>query len=148
MTLAKVISPRPLQPPPMSLSPPPRQTLADAARLLLQHARDESARGFQQDDRIFVMDSAEKAWNAVCHGIDHLMTRKGRTPAVGRDAHSTRAEFMEAIGRHDLAIQYSYFADTLHGSFFYEGRVPRTRTDMDRRLGEVEDFLCALREAE
>jgi hypothetical protein len=132
----------------MSLSPAPRQTLADAALLLLDHARGESERGFAQDDRIFVMDAAEKAWNAVCHGIDHLMTRKGRTPAVGRDAHSTRSEFLEAIGHHDLAISYAYFADTLHGMFFYEGRVPRTRTDMDRRLGEVEAFLRALRETE
>lgn len=132
----------------MSLSPAPRQTLADAARLLLEHARGESERGFQLDDRIFVMDSAEKAWNAVCHGTDHLMMRKGKTPAVGREAHSDRREFLESMGRHDLAVSYSYFADTLHGSFFYEGRVPRTRTEMDRRLREVEDFLSALREAE
>ena len=72
----------------MSPSPAPRQTLADAARALLAHAREESERGYAKDDRVFVMDSAEKAWNAVCHGIDDLMTRKGRTPAVGRDAHS------------------------------------------------------------
>ena len=132
----------------MSLSPAPRQTLADAARLLLDHARQESERGFATDDRIFVMDSAEKAWNAVCHGVDHLMTRKGRRPAVGRDAHSDRREFLGQLGRHDLEVSYSYFADTLHGSFLYEGRVPRTRTEMDRRLREVDDFLQALRELE
>ena len=132
----------------MSLSPTPRQTLADAARLLLEHARGESERGFQLDDRIFVMDSAEKAWNAVCHGIDHLMMRKGKTPAVGRDAHSDRREFLESLGRHDLAISYAYFADTLHGSFFYEGRVPRVRTEMERRLSEVEQFLNRLGELE
>lgn len=132
----------------MSLSPAPRQTLADAARLLLDHARDESERGFRLDDRIFVMDSAEKAWNAVCHGVDHLMTRRGKTPAVGRDAHWERREFLEGLGHHDLAVKYSYFADTLHGIFFYEGRVPRTRSGMEVHLREVQDFLRALREAE
>ena len=132
----------------MSLSPQPRQTLADAARLLLDHARDEAERGFRLDDRIFVMDSAEKAWNAVCHGIDHLMTRHGKTPAVGRDAHSVRREFLEELGHHELAVSYSYFADTLHGIFFYEGRVPRTRPEMERHLREVEDFLRALAETE
>lgn len=132
----------------MSLSPAPRQSLADAAVLLLEHARGESEKGYAKDNRIFVMDAAEKAWNAVCHGIDHLMTRKGKTPAVGRDAHSERREFIDLLGRHDLAVSYSYFADTLHGSYFYEGRVPRTRTEMDRRLAEVDDFLRALRELE
>jgi hypothetical protein len=112
--------------------------------LLLDHARRESERGFADDDRVFVMDSAEKAWNAVCHGVDGHMARHGRTPAVGRDAHSTRREFLEAIGRHDLAVMYSYFADTLHGMFFYEGRVPRTRGEMERHLLEVQDFLLQL----
>lgn len=128
----------------MSLSPAPRQSLEQAASLLLDHAQRESERGFAQDDRLFVMDSAEKAWNAVCHGVDGLMARHGRTPAVGRDAHSARREFLEQIGRHDLAVMYSYFADTLHGMFFYEGRVPRTRPEMDRHLKEVYDFLQAL----
>ncbi len=128
----------------MSLSPAPRQSLEAAAALLLDHARMESDRGFSQDDRVFVMDSAEKAWNAVCHGVDGLMTRHGRTPAVGRHAHAARREFIEEVGRHDLAVMYSYFADTLHGMFFYEGRVPRTRSAMERHLTEVEDFLRAL----
>ena len=128
----------------MSLSPAPRQSLEQAAALLLHHARGESQRGFKEDDRIFVMDSAEKAWNAVCHAVDGAMMRHGRTPAVGRDARSTRREFLETIGRHDLAVMYSYFADTLHGMFFYEGRVPRTKGEMDRHLAEVEDFLHQL----
>jgi hypothetical protein len=125
----------------MSPSPAPRQNLEVAAALLLDHARMESDRGFSQDDRVFVMDSAEKAWNAVCHAVDGLMTRHWRTPAVGRDAHAARREFLEEVGRHDLAVMYSYFADTLHGMFFYEGRVPRTRGAMERHLREVEEFL-------
>ncbi len=124
------------------------QTLADAAQLLLNHAREESERGFARDDRAFLMDSAEKAWNAACHAIDDLMARKHHTPAVGRDAHYARSEFLEAIGRHDPAVNYSYFSDTLHGMYFYDGRVPRTRSDMDRRLREVDDFIRALRQAE
>jgi hypothetical protein len=125
----------------MSLSPTPRPSLEQAASLLLDHAVRETERGFSEDDRIFVMDSAEKAWNAVCHAVDGMMARHGRTPAVGREAHSARREFLEEVGRHDLAVLYSYFADTLHGMFFYEGRVPRTRDAMDRHLSEVRDFL-------
>jgi hypothetical protein len=132
----------------MSLSDDPPQTLADAARLLLNHAREASDRGFAKDDRAFLMDSAEKAWNAACHAIDGLMARKERIPAVGRDAHYTRSEFLEAIGRHDLAVKYSYFSETLHVMYFNEGRVPRTRSDMDRRLREVNEFLEALRQDE
>jgi hypothetical protein len=125
----------------MSLSRAPRHSLAQAAQLLLDHAKDESERGFLKDDRVFVVDAAEKAWNAVCHAVDDMMMRHGRTPAVGRDAHTTRSEFLEQIGRHDLVVKYSYFADRLHGAFFYEGRVPRTRSEMDRHLLEVEQFL-------
>ena len=125
----------------MSLSPAARHSLAEAAQNLLDHAREESERGFLKDDRVFVMDAAEKAWNAVCHAVDALMLKHGRQPAVGRDAHVTRSEFLEQIGRNDLSLKYSYFADRLHGAFFYEGRVPHTRTEMDRHLAEVEQFL-------
>lgn len=125
----------------MSISPAPRQFLAEAAQILLEHAREETERGFQKEDRVYLMDAAEKAWNAVCHAVDALMLRHGRQPAVGRDAHVTRSEFLEQIERHDLSQSYSYFSDRLHGAFFYEGRVPHTRTEMDRRLREVEEFL-------
>lgn len=126
----------------MSLSPaPPRQSLAEVAFALLDHARAENEKGFQLDDRIFVMDAAEKAWNAVCHAVDHLMVTHRRPPAAGRDAHATRSEFLDQIGRHDLSQKYSYFADRLHGIIFYEARVPKTKTEMERLLGEVDDFV-------
>ena len=132
----------------MSLSPAPRQSLAQIAISLLDHARLENERGFAADDRVYLMDAAEKAWNAVCHAIDHLMTVHHRTPAVGRGAHAGRAEFLEEIGRHDLALQYSYFADWLHGMIFYEGRVPKTKREMERLLDEVGQFVRAASEGE
>jgi len=130
----------------MSLSPAPRQSLAQIANSLLDHARLENERGFEADDRVYLMDAAEKAWNAVCHAVDHLMTAHRRTPAAGRDAHATRAEFLDQIGRHDLALRYSYFADRLHGMIFYEGRVPRTKSEMERLLDEVGQFVRAASE--
>lgn len=130
----------------MSLSPAPRQTLAEVALSLLDHARHENDRGFARDDRVFVMDAAEKAWNAVCHAVDHMMKQHGREPAVGREAHANRLEFLEQVGRHDPAIRYSYLADRLHGMIFYDGRVPKTKTEMERLLREVEDFVLAAAE--
>jgi len=130
----------------MSFSPAPRQTLAEVALSLLDHARQENEKGFASDDRIFVMDAAEKAWNAVCHAVDHMMRQHVREPAVGRDAHPTRLEFLDQVGRHDLAVKYSYFADRLHGMIFYEGRVPKSKTEMERLLKEVEDFVRAASE--
>lgn len=126
----------------MSLSaPPPRQSLAELALALLEHARMEADRGFREDDRIFVMDAAEKAWNAVCQAVDHLMSVHRRAPAVGRDAHAVRSEFLDQIGRYDLAEKYSFFADRLHGIIFYEARVPKTKTEMERLLRQVDDFV-------
>lgn len=125
----------------MSLSPTPPQTLAQAALSLLDHARAESQKGYESDDRVYVMDAAEKAWNAVCHAIDHMMQRHGHPPAVGRDAHAARVAFLDSVGRHDLRVKYAYFADELHGLMFYEGRVPRRQTEMDRALSEVDQFV-------
>lgn len=141
MPLAKIISCQMPAFRPLSISNPPRQSLAQIAISLLDHARAENERGFAADDRIYLLDAAEKAWNAVCHAVDHLMITHQRTPAVGRDAHATRAEFLDEIGRHDLALRYSHFADRLQGMIFYEGRVPRTKTEMERLLGEVGAFV-------
>jgi hypothetical protein len=49
------------------------------------------------------------------------MRARGRTPLPGRDSHRDRREFLEEIGRSDLARDFTYFAERLHGDVFYVG---------------------------
>jgi len=101
-------------------------------------------RGFTSNDWVPIRDGAEKAWNAVLQATDHAMSAHGQTPLPGRDAHRDRIDFLDAVGRHDLAQRYTYLAERLHGNLFYGGvSLP---PDLIRRLfDEAADFIdqCA-----
>jgi len=104
------------------------QPLLDVARTFLLTAREEIEQGFQVNDYVKVRDGAEKAWNAIVQATDHAMRVRGRTPLPGRESHRDRREFFEGIGRSDLARDFTYFAERLHGDVFYAGeRLPLTR---------------------
>ena len=116
------------------------QTLLDTARIFLRTAREEIEQGLASNNWVKIRDGAEKAWNAVVQATDHVMHARGRTPLPGRDAHRDRLDFLDMIGRHDLAQRYSYLADRLHGDLFYSGvALP---VDLIRRLlDEAADFV-------
>ena len=118
----------------------PMQTLLDTARIFLRTAREEVEDGLTAGNWVKIRDGAEKAWNAVIQVTDHAMRSRGRTPLPGRDAHRDRLDFLDMIGRHDLAQRYSYLAERLHGDLFYSGvALP---TDLIRRLlDEAADFV-------
>ncbi len=115
-------------------------TLLDAARIFLRAGREELEAGLSRGDQVKVRDAAEKAWNAVVQATDFVMQRNGRSPLPGPAAHRDRRDFLEGIGRRDLAQKYTYFAEVLHGDVFYSGAtlpMPRLRQYLD----EVEDYI-------
>jgi|SRR3990172_784821 len=116
------------------------QPLMDVARTFLQTAREEIDEGFQANNYVKVRDGAEKAWNAVVQATDHAMRIRGRTPLPGRDSHRDRREFLEEIGRADLARDFTYFAERLHGDVFYTGASVTAET-ATRYLDEVADYI-------
>ncbi len=118
----------------------PMQTLLDTARIFLRTAREEIEEGLVSNNWVKIRDGAEKAWNAVIQGTDHVMRARGRTPLPGRDAHRDRLDFLDMIGRHELAQRYSYLADRLHVDLFYSGiALP---VELIRRiLDEAGDFV-------
>src|SRR3990170_4457240 len=118
----------------------PMQPLLDVARTFLQTAREEVEQGFRANDYVKVRDGAEKAWNAIVQATDHAMRVLGRTPLPGRDSHRDRREFLEGIGRSDLARDFTYFAERLHGDVFYAG-ASVTAEMAGRYLDEVEDYI-------
>ena len=82
----------------------------------------------------------------MVQATDHAMQVRGRTPLPDRDAHRDRLDFLDFIGRHDLAQRYAYLAERLHGNPFYEGvSLPK---ELIRRLfdevGEYIDQAAAL----
>jgi hypothetical protein len=116
------------------------QSLLDVARTFLTTARRELEDGLTANDHLRVRDAAEKAWNAVVQPTDHVMQVHGRAPLPGRDAHASRRDFLEGIGRRDLSRDYTYFTERLHGDVFYAGTAlppPAAR----RLLDEVQDFI-------
>jgi len=119
---------------------PPVQPLLDVARTFLQTAREEIEHGFRANEYVKVRDGAEKAWNAVVQATDHVMRVRGRTPLPGRDSHRDRREFLEGIGRSDLARDFTYFAERLHGDVFYTGASVTPETAR-RYLDEVEEYV-------
>lgn len=118
----------------------PMQTLLDTARIFLRTAREETEQGLAGGDWVKIRDGAERAWNAVLQATDHAMERHGRTPLPGRMAHADRREFLEDLGRADLAQRYSYFADRLHGDIFYDGRTV-TASTLRLLLDEVARYV-------
>ena len=118
----------------------PMQTLLDTARVFLRTAREEIEEELTRADWVKIRDGAEKAWNAVLQATDHAMERHGRTPLPGRMAHADRREFLEGLGRVELAQRCSYFADRLHGDIFHDGRTVPTSV-LRRLLDEVERYI-------
>lgn len=116
------------------------QGLMDIARAFLRTAREEFAEGSSSGNQVRIRDSAEKAWNAVVQATDHAMRTHGRVPVAGRDAHRDRRDFLEEMGRWDLAQKYTYFGERLHGDLFYSGAAVPTAS-LRRYLDEVEDYL-------
>jgi len=110
------------------------------ANSFLALAREEAGVGYATKDPRRVRDAAEKAWLAVVQATDAAMERHGRIPETGPGAHGARQDFLEEVGRADLANQLRAFADLLHGRYFYVGDVPgadRMRVALD----EAADFL-------
>ena len=68
------------------------------------------------------------------------MGRRGRVREPGALAHRSRTEFLEELGRKDLADRLRVFADKLHGSYFYYGEVP-LEPGMRVALDEVSQFV-------
>lgn len=117
-----------------------RQSLLRLAEGVLEVASREALEGYEQRDPLKVRQAAEKTWLAVNVATDHAMGEHDRTPAPGPDAHQSRHEFLEAIGRRDLSKELSFFADRLHGDCFYRGACP-TQDGMDLALAEAREFL-------
>lgn len=119
------------------------QGLLDIARAFLQAARTELEEGLSENNYVKVREAAEKAWNAVVQATDHAMNAHGRLPGPGSFAHRSRRAFLEGVGRTDLASEYTYFAERLHGDIFYAGEpIPPDRGR--RLLDEVEDYIRKL----
>ncbi len=119
------------------------QSLLDVSRTFLAAARRELEQGLAEGNQVKVRQAAEKAWNAVVQATDYAMQARGRVPVPGRGAHQDRRDFLEEIGRGDLAEKYTYFAERLHGDVFYSGAtlpVPRLRQYLD----EVRDYIDRL----
>src|SRR3972149_776400 len=95
------------------------QGLLDIARAFLQAARSELEEGLTENNYVKVREAAEKAWNAVVQATDHAMNAHGRIPGPGAFAHRSRRTFLEGVGRMDLASDYTYFAERLHGGGCY-----------------------------
>ncbi|MBI4416574.1 MAG: hypothetical protein HY557_06300 [Euryarchaeota archaeon] len=76
----------------------------------------------------------------MIQATDFAMQVHGRIPLPGRDAHRDRRNFLEGIGRHDLAEKYTYFAERLHGDIFYGGEAVAPTT-LRRYMDEVEDYV-------
>ena len=116
-----------------------RQTREEQAESFLELAREEAAVGYSTDDHRRVRDSAEKTWLSVCEAVNASMERRGKSPPVGRKAHSERRNFLEAIDR-GLAAELSLFADKLHGDCFYDGDCP-TKEAMRTDMTQAEQFI-------
>ncbi len=115
-------------------------SLAEIAASVLELAREEARRGYEEKDERRVRDAAEKAWLAATQATNSAMEARGQTPSPGRGAHQDRYEFLHAIGRRDLARDLAYFSENLHGGCFYEGRCP-TKATMDMILQEVDQYI-------
>ena len=116
------------------------QGLLDIARAFLQAARSELEEGLTENNYVKVREAAEKAWNAVVQATDHAMNAHGRIPGPGAFVHRSRRTFLEGVGRMDLASDYTYFAERLHGDVFYAGESIPAETAR-RLLDEVEDYI-------
>lgn len=114
--------------------------LAQLADDLLAFARQEAQEGYEGQDQIRIRDAAEKAWNAAVQATDLAMRARGRPATPGPMAHEDRHRFFETIGRKDLQQKFSFFADRLHGSCFYQGLIP-SRQDMAVWLEEVRQYI-------
>jgi hypothetical protein len=116
------------------------QTLRDAADIFLARAREELEAGLSEGDWIKIRQAAEKAWNAVVQSTDFAMAAHGRTPLPGRDSHRDRRLFLEEIAQPNLARDYAYFSERLHGDLYYAGE--KAAPEMLRRyLDEVEEYV-------
>ncbi|HEX9709912.1 MAG TPA: hypothetical protein VGB42_08115 [Candidatus Thermoplasmatota archaeon] len=107
-------------------------------------ARREADSGYLKRDMLKVRQAAEKTWLAVNLATDDAMARHGRTPEPGPAAHTSRHEFLEAIGRRDISKELSFFADRLHGDCFYRGACP-AEDGMRLALDEAEAYIRRLR---
>ena len=116
------------------------QNLRDIAQAFMRTARAELEEGLSTNNHVRIRDAAEKAWNAAIQATDHAMQAHDRLPIPGRDAHRDRRDFLESIGRWDLAQKYTYFAERLHGDVFYGGAAVPTAS-LRRYLDEVEDYI-------
>lgn len=116
------------------------QTLRETALIFLARAREELEEGLRLNDWVRIRQAAEKAWNAIVQGTDFAMATHGRRALPGRDAHRDRRVFLESIGRPDLARDYAYFAERLHGDIYYGGESAPPEA-LRRYLDEVEDFV-------
>jgi len=99
------------------------QPLLEVARTFSRTAREEIERGFEANK---LREGPRRSGEGVERGgpgdgSDHAMRARGRTPLPGRDSHRDRREFLEEIGRSDLARDFTYFAERLHGDVFYVG---------------------------
>lgn len=119
-------------------------TLLEIAESILELAREEARRGYDEADDRRIRDAAEKAWLAATQATDHAMQARGQRPEPGPGAHQNRHEFLEAVGRRDLSEKLGYFSDRLHGGCFYEGRCP-ARSTMEVILKEVDQFVEAVK---
>ncbi len=124
----------------VALDGEPVQALLDVSRTFLDTARRELETGLSANDHVKIRQAAEKAWNAVVQATDYAMYARGTTPVAGREAHRDRRDFLERIGRWDLAQKYTYFAERLHGDVFYSGAEVSMEA-LRRYLDEVGDYI-------
>ncbi len=94
------------------------QNLLQLAEGVLHVARGEAREGYAKKDPLKVRQAAKKAWLAVNMATDLAVGKHDRTPSPGPDAHQSRHEFLEAIGRRDLSKELPFFADRRHGDCF------------------------------
>jgi len=116
------------------------KALGEMADSFMALAREEAEAGYATKDPRRVRDAAEKAWLAVLQATDASMERHGRSPDAGPGAHDARQDFLEAVGRGDLATQLRAFADLLHGRYFYRGAVPEAER-MRAALDDAAEFI-------
>lgn len=123
----------------MVATPKHGRSQQEQAEAFLELAREEADVGYGSEDYRRVRDAAEKTWLAVCVAVNASMERHGRSPPVGRSAHTERRNFLEPIDR-GLAAELSLFADKLHGDCFYDGHCP-TKEAMKVDMAQAEQFI-------
>jgi len=126
---------------------------------MIESARDELKKYYEDKDPTHVRQASEKGWSAVALTTDYLFARLGvieyvqsRIPERSKSWHlftHERRALLRELGKHidavkELETKFGYFAYNLHGWGFYEGAIEAD--ELKEMLSEVEEYVNMIRE--